>query len=49
MIRHTVGEPVTRIYNNRFVGTPTPSVVELNSIKENTAMIYDNVSVEDAN
>ena len=49
VIRHTVGEPVTRIYNNRFVGTPTPSVVELNSIKENTAMIYDNVSVEDAN
>jgi poly(beta-D-mannuronate) lyase len=41
-INHTVGEPVTKITGNRFVGTALPTVVELNSDKENTAVISDN-------
>jgi len=42
-IIHTVGEPRTRIEKNRFVATPAPTVVELNSDQENTAIIVDNV------
>jgi len=40
-INHTVGEPVTKIIKNQF--TATPVVKELNSDKENTAHIADNV------
>jgi len=42
-IIHTVGEPRTRIEKNRFIATPVPTVVELNSDEENTAIIVDNV------
>ena len=42
VLKHTVGEPVTRIFDNSFVATDAPSVEELNSDKENTAQIYDN-------
>ena len=41
-VRHTVGEPVTRIHNNKFVATPKVSVLELNSEKENTAALFEN-------
>lgn len=41
-INHTVGEPVTRISNNQFVNTEMPVIHELNSIKENTALIENN-------
>ncbi len=41
-INHTVGEPVTRISNNQFVNTEMPVIKELNSIKENTAIIENN-------
>ena len=41
-INHTVGEPVTRIFKNRFSATPAPQVMELNSDKENTAVIGNN-------
>lgn len=43
VLRHTVGEPVTKIFDNQFIATGAPTVVELNSEKENTAHIYDNV------
>ena len=43
-IIHTVGEPRTRIEKNQFIATPAPTVVELNSDEENTAIIIDNVS-----
>lgn len=39
---HTVGEPVTKIFNNTFTNTPDVFVQELYSRKENTALIYDN-------
>ena len=42
LINHTVGEPKTKITNNKFVGTDGPQVFELNSILENTAVIEDN-------
>lgn len=42
-IIHTVGEPRTRIEKNRFIATPVPTVVELNSDEENTAIIVDNL------
>ena len=41
-VRHTVGEPVTRIVDNEFVATPELTVVELNSDKTDTAMIENN-------
>jgi len=41
-IIHTVGEPRTRIEKNEFISTAAPTVVELNSDKENTAFISDN-------
>jgi poly(beta-D-mannuronate) lyase len=42
-IEHTVGEPVTRVAENTFAGTPAPSVAELHSDKDNTAVITDNI------
>ncbi|MBX2847531.1 MAG: polysaccharide lyase 6 family protein [Acidiferrobacterales bacterium] len=42
-VNHTVGEPVTRINNNSFVSTPDVQVQELNSDKENTAILSDNI------
>ena len=42
-IEHTVGEPVTRIVKNRLTATPLPSVRELHSQAENTAVIADNL------
>ena len=42
-VKHTVGEPITHIHNNQFVGTPEINVVELNSDKENTALLFENV------
>ncbi len=42
-VLHTVGEPVTRIAQNEFISTPSISVVELNSDKQNTATLEDNV------
>lgn len=41
-IDHTVGEPVTRIVNNRLAGTPLPRVQELHSHKESSAVIQGN-------
>ena len=41
-LNHTVGEPVSKVLNNSFVSTPGPEVRELNSGKENTAIISDN-------
>lgn len=42
-IEHTVGEPVTRIVKNSLTATPLPSVSELHSQAENTAVITDNI------
>ena len=42
-IEHTVGEPVTRVAENTFAGTPAPTVAELHSDKDNTAVITDNI------
>ena len=39
---HTVGEPVTEISNNEFSNTPQVYVEELNSEKENTAILSGN-------
>jgi len=39
---HTVGEPVTKVLNNKFKDTPAIYVEELNSDKENTAIISGN-------
>lgn len=41
-VRHTVGEPVTGITDNKFINTPEISVIELNSDKENTASLIRN-------
>jgi len=41
-VAHTVAEPVTAIRDNRFADTPAPTVVELNSDKQNTATISGN-------
>lgn len=41
-IFHTVGEPVTKIIGNEFLNTPEVFVKELNSDKENTAVITEN-------
>ena len=41
-IAHTVAEPVTAVKDNHFANTPAPTVVELNSDKENTATISGN-------
>lgn len=42
LINHTVGEPKTRIIKNKFMSTPAPLVVELNSGLEPTAVLQDN-------
>ena len=42
-IEHTVGEPVTRIVKNTLTETPLPTVKELHSQAENTAVIKDNI------
>ncbi len=39
---HTVGEPRSTVIKNTFSNTPLPVVKELNSAKENTAIIRDN-------
>jgi len=41
-VAHTVAEPVTVIKANDFVATPEPTVIELNSDKQNTATISGN-------
>ena len=42
LIVHTVSEPKTKVFNNRFVDTGAPRVIELNSGLAPTAMIKDN-------
>ena len=42
LVTHTVSEPKTKIFNNKFIDTAAPRVVELNSGLEPTAMISDN-------
>ena len=41
-VAHTVGEPVTVIENNNFIDSPKITVKELNSDKENTAILSGN-------
>lgn len=41
-ITHTVSEPKTKIFKNKFIKTAAPRVVELNSGLPPTAMITDN-------
>ena len=41
-LMHTVGEPVSRVFENEFVATAAPEVVELNSDEINTAYIEGN-------
>ena len=43
IIMHTVGEPVTRIIDNKFKNTPTLEITELNSDKRDTAHLSGNV------
>ena len=45
LITHTVSEPKTKIFENNFVNTAAPRVIELNSGLEPTAMISDNVGL----
>lgn len=42
IVNHTVGEPQTRIESNVFATTDEPSVKEMNSPLENTAIIKNN-------
>jgi len=42
LINHTVSEPKTKIFKNKFSGTPAPRVFELNSGLEPTTMIENN-------
>ena len=42
LVTHTVSEPKTKIFNNKFIETPAPRVVELNSGLPPTAIITDN-------
>ena len=42
LINHTVGEPKTKITDNNFSQTPAPKIAELNSQKENTALLKNN-------
>ena len=46
VINHTVGEPKTKIVGNKFYDVPDIQVKELNSILENTAVIKDNLGLE---
>lgn len=45
LIEHTVGEPKTEIVKNRFVKTPAPIVVELNSGLAPTAVLAENTGL----
>ena len=45
LITHTVSEPKTKIFENNFVNTAAPRVIELNSGLEPTAMVSDNVGL----
>ena len=45
IIDHTVGEPKTQLLNNDFGSTAAPKVRELNSSKENTAILSGNKGV----
>jgi len=45
LINHTVGEPKTRVFENKFVETAAPIVTELNSGLPPTAEIVDNVGL----
>ncbi len=42
LINHTVGEPKTRIIQNKFIGTALPEVFELNSNLPPTAILQNN-------
>lgn len=42
LINHTVGEPKTRIIQNKFIGTAQPEVFELNSGLPPTAILENN-------
>ena len=42
LVTHTVSEPKTKIFDNKFVATAAPRVIELNSGLPPTAMISDN-------
>jgi poly(beta-D-mannuronate) lyase len=42
LVTHTVSEPKTKIFKNKFLATAAPRVVELNSGLPPTAMISDN-------
>jgi len=46
LVTHTVSEPKTKIFNNKFVDTAAPHVVELNSGLPPTALITDNQGLE---
>lgn len=43
-IEHTVGEPKTKISNNKFIDTPGPIVEELNVTGAHTAIIKNNIT-----
>jgi poly(beta-D-mannuronate) lyase len=42
-IAHTVGEPITRVFDNQFIGTEKTNIKELNSSKINTAFLQNNI------
>jgi len=42
LINHTVGEPKTRVIDNKFVNTPLPENFELNSGLKPTAVVENN-------
>lgn len=42
LINHTVGEPKTRVIDNKFINTPLPENFELNSGLEPTAVVENN-------
>ena len=46
LVTHTVSEPKTKIFKNKFVDTAAPHVVELNSGLPPTALITDNQGLE---
>lgn len=46
LITHTVSEPKTKIFENKFVNTPKPKVVELNSGLPPTAVIENNEGLD---
>jgi poly(beta-D-mannuronate) lyase len=42
-IAHTVGEPITKVFDNQFIGTERINIKELNSSKINTAFLQNNI------